>query len=56
MELEKKMHDFNKDINTLKDGSILKLSQEKRKEVYKSILRERARKEREEKEKELDKK
>ncbi|MCQ2816029.1 MAG: hypothetical protein MJ252_02075 [archaeon] len=49
--MEKKMHDFNKDINTLKDGSILKLSQEKRKEVYKSILRER-----EEKEKELDKK
>lgn len=35
MELEKKMHDYNKDINQLKNKSILKKSLEERRTIYK---------------------
>lgn len=52
LELNRKLNQFNKDINKLKDESILKKSPEQRKQMYKELLRaeaERKRKEEEDK-------
>lgn len=55
MELEKKMADFNKDMNDLKNKSILKKSFDQRKNMYRQMMREAERKRKEEEEKEADK-
>ena len=56
MEMYKKMGQFNKDISRIQDKSMLKLSNEKRKEVYKNLLREEAeRKKKEEEDKKFQK-
>ena len=50
------MGQFNKDIRRIQDKSMLKLSNEKRKEVYKNLLREEAeRKKKEEEDKKFQK-
>ena len=52
METEKKINQFNKDINKILDQSIMKKSTEQRQQIYKDILRaeaEKLKKEREEK-------
>ncbi len=58
MELEKKLAQFNNQMNILKDHSILKKSKEQQKQIYLELKRkeeERKRKEEEEKKKLLDK-
>ena len=42
LELNRKMNQFNKDINKLKDESILKKSQEQRKKMYQDLLKAEA--------------
>ena len=52
--MEMKMNEFNKEINKLKDKSIMKKSYEQRKQIYYDMLKEEAeRKKREEEEKRL---
>jgi hypothetical protein len=57
MELEKKLNEFNTQMNALKDQSVLKKSKEQRKQVYLELKRkeeEQRRKEEEEKLKKLN--
>ena len=57
LELNRKMNQFNKDINKLKDESILKKSQEQRKKMYQDLLKAEAdRKRKEEEDKMLNSK
>ena len=44
------MGQFNKDISQIQDKSMLKLSAEQRKEVYRNLLREEAEKKKKEEE------
>ena len=56
MEMYKMMGKFNKDINKIQDQSMLKLSDNKRKQMYKDLLREEAeRKKKEEEDKKFQK-
>ena len=50
MEMYRKMGQFNKDISQIQDKSMLKLSAEQRKEVYRNLLREEAEKKKKEEE------
>ena len=52
LNIEMKMNEFNKEINKIKDKSIMKKSYEQRKQIYYDMLKEEAeRKKREEEEK-----
>jgi hypothetical protein len=50
MEMYKMMGKFNKDINKIQDQSMLKLSNNRRKQMYKDLLREEAEKKKKEEE------
>jgi len=56
MEMYKMMGKFNKDINKIQNESMLKLSDNRRKQMYKDLLREEAeRKKKEEEDKKFQK-
>ena len=53
MEMERKLNQFNKDMNKLKDQNMSKLSYEKRKKMYLDMLKAEAEKKKKEEEEKL---